>query len=393
MIQDIAAELSPQWRELRRYLHRHPELSNEEFQTTEELGRRFSGLDLPVNYIGERRGLTCDLVSDPDATMPRLGLRGDIDALPIQDAKTVDYCSVHEGVMHACGHDVHAAVIYGAFSILRTMQRSGQLPWPIAVRAVLQPAEELASGARYMIHHHALRDVAAILSLHVDPTRSVGCIGLRKGTLTANCDIFHLQCTGRGGHGARPHLTHDPIDAITRWVQSAFRRVDRATDPAETVAISIGMIAAGHSANVIPDTAELEGTLRTLTAESRSQVLETLEDVCEGVARETQCQIDLQLKMSAPRVVNDAALVDLLTTATCHALGAEAVEAIDLPSMGSEDFSFYLEHVPGAMMRLGVAGDQIGRVPLHTSLFDVDERAIADGAKVLATAAILHFAP
>ncbi|QEG38468.1 amidohydrolase [Roseimaritima ulvae] len=393
IVQEIAAELSPQWRELRRYLHRHPELSNEEFLTTEELGKRFARLDLPVNYIGERRGLTCDLVSDPDAVMPRLALRGDIDALPIQDAKTVDYRSCQDGVMHACGHDVHAAVIYGAMAILRSMHQSGQLPWPIAVRAVLQPAEELATGARYMIHHHALRDVSAILSLHVDPTRSVGCIGLRKGTLTANCDIFHVQCNGRGGHGARPHLTHDPIDAITRWVQSSFRRVDRATDPAETVAISIGTISAGHSANVIPDTAELEGTLRTLTAESRLKVLETMEDVCEGVGRETQCQIELQLKMSAPMVVNDAELVDLLSTATCHTLGAGAVEAIELPSMGSEDFSFYLEHIPGAMMRLGVAGEQVGRAPLHTSLFDVDERAIADGAKVLATAAILHFAP
>ncbi|WP_153558423.1 amidohydrolase [Roseimaritima sediminicola] len=393
LIGDIAAELAPEWVRLRRHLHRHPELSDEEYQTTEELGKRFGGLGLPVNFVGNRRGLTCDLISDPDASMPRLALRGDIDALPIQDGKAVEYRSCKEGVMHACGHDVHAAVIYGAFSILRSLQHRGQLPWPVAVRAVLQPAEELATGARYMIHHHALRDVAAILSLHVDPTRSVGGIGLRKGALTANCDMFHVVCRGRGGHGARPHLTNDPIDAITRWVQSAYRRVDRVVDPAETVAISIGKICAGHSPNVIPEAAELEGTLRTLTTDSRSLVLETLEDVCEGVGRETQCQIELQLKMSAPMITNDGALVDLLRTATCHALGAEAVEPIELPSMGSEDFSFYLEHVPGAMFRLGVAGDQVGRVPLHTPLFDVDERAIADGAKVLATAAILHFAP
>jgi len=392
-ISHIAKTTQAQWIDLRRYLHRHPELSDHEFTTTETLAQWFGRLDLPVHVLGDHRGLLCDLITDPDSEQLRLGLRGDIDALPIHDGKSVTYRSIHDGVMHACGHDVHAAVVYGALSILRTMQRAGTLPWPVSVRAILQPSEELATGARYMLHHHALRDTGAILSLHVDPTRAIGTVGLRAGTLTANCDIFHLQCTGSGGHGARPHLTRDPIDAITRWVQSAFRRVDRATNPTDTVVISVGKLIAGNSANVIPDTAELEGTLRTLTPDSRTGVLETLEDICEGVGRETQCKLELQLKMSAPAVRNDPVLVELLDQAVRQTLGAEAVDPIDLPSMGSEDFSFYLEHIPGAMMRLGIAGDQVGHSPLHTPLFDVDERAIANGAKVLATAAILHFAP
>jgi len=392
-IDRIVARSERQWVDFRRYLHQHPELSDQEFATTDELTRRFESLGLPVHAMDERRGLLCDLVSESPDPLPRLALRGDIDALPIGDEKAVDYRSCRVGVMHACGHDVHAAIVFAAMSILRQLQQAGKLPWPIAVRALLQPSEEVASGARYMIHRHALRDAAAVLALHVDPTRRLGCIGLRSGTLTANCDGFRVVCHGSGGHGARPHLTRDPIDAATRWVQSAYRRIDRVSDPADTVVISVGRISGGHSFNVIPDTAELEGTLRTLTPASRSRVLEAIEDICEGVGRETGCRIDFQLQMSAPAVINDHAMTDLLHRATVAVVGAEAIEAIDVPSMGSEDFSYYLEHVPGAMMRLGVAGDQVGHAPLHTALFDVDERAIAIGAKVFAAAAVLYFAP
>lgn len=392
-LQQIGDRLAPQGVQLRRYLHQHPELSEQEYQTTQTLLKHFGTLELPVHLVGDRRGLTCDLVTEVSDPPPRLALRGDIDALPIDDTKAVPYCSTKHGVMHACGHDVHSAIIFGALSILHAMDREGHLPWPIAVRAILQPAEETSTGARHMIHHHALRDVAAVLALHVDPTRPVGCVGLREGFMTANCDMFRLVCHGRGGHGARPHLTNDPIDALTRWVQSAFRRVDRACDPADTVVISVGRLEAGHSPNVIPDRAELEGTLRTLTAESRSVALETLEDICEAVGKETRCECTLSIMMSAPAVKNDSALTHLLDAAARYVLGGQAVQWIERPSMGSEDFSYYLEHVPGAMMRLGVAGDQVGRAPLHTSLFDVDERAIAHGAKVLAAAAILHFQP
>ena len=209
-----------------------------------------------------------------------------------------------------------------------------------------------------MIHHHALRDVDAIIALHVDPTRSVGCVGLRYGILTASCDAVHVRFIGKGGHGARPQLANDPIDAATHWVQSAYRRIGRTANPHSTVVFSIGHIEGGHSANVIPNSASLSGTLRSLDQESRQTAWETLEDICEAIERETRVKVEMAMGSSAPAVINDKGLVDLLSDAASDALSPGAIEWIDEPSMGSEDFSYYLELIPGAMFRLGVAGDQ-----------------------------------
>jgi len=394
VIRQHADQLKSDWVAMRRHLHQYPELSNHEFQTTEYLVTAFERLGLPTHVSGEGRGLTADLVSAPElASGPCIAIRGDIDALPIHDSKLVDYRSRREGVMHACGHDVHATIVFGAMQVLAAMDAARELPWPVSVRAILQPAEELAIGARHMIHHHALRGVNAILALHVDPTRLVGCIGMRKGTLAAACDTIHLQINGKGGHGARPQMTNDPIDAATHWVQSAFRRVARTADPHETVVFSVGQIQAGHSANVIPDTASLSGSLRSLDQESRRVALETLEDVCEAIQRESGCKLEMRLGASAPAVVNDARLVDLMVDSIGQTLTAGAVEWIGQPSMGSEDFSYYLEHVPGAMMRLGVSGEQVGNAPLHTSAFDVDERALAIGSQLFAATVINYFDP
>ncbi|MAI70294.1 MAG: hypothetical protein CMM01_05215 [Rhodopirellula sp.] len=393
-IREHAAQLNSGWVAMRRHLHQNPELSNHEFQTTEYLVKALGSLGLPVHLSGEGRGLTADLVSATElASGPCIAIRGDIDALPIHDSKTVVYRSRCDGVMHACGHDVHATIVFGAMQVLSVMNAAGELPWPVFVRAILQPSEEIAIGAQHMIHHHALQGVDAILALHVDPTRLVGCIGLRKGTLAAACDTIHLQILGKGGHGARPQKTNDPIDAATHWVQSAFRRIARTANPHGTVVFSVGQIDAGHSANVIPDNATLSGSLRSLDQESRRVALETLEDVCEAVQRESGCELEMRLGASAPAVVNDAKLVDLMIESVGQTLTAGAIEWIEQPSMGSEDFSYYLEHVPGAMLRLGVSGEQVGNAPLHTATFDIDERALAIGCQLFAAMVINYFDP
>jgi amidohydrolase len=387
-------EFNKDWVAMRRHLHQNPELSDAEYMTTEYLSAALGKFGLPTHVPGEGRGVTADFVSSPAAVNGNwIAIRGDIDALPIEDAKVVDYRSQCDGVMHACGHDVHATVVVGAMQILCRLHADRALPWPIAVRAILQPSEEKATGAKHMIHHHALRDIDNILALHVDPTRSVGCIGVRSGMMTAACDSIHIRVTGKGGHGARPHLTSDPIDACTHWVQSAFRRIGRTANPHETVVFSIGHIQGGHSANVIPDTATADGSLRSLDQESRRVALETLEDVCESIRRETGCKVEMKLGYSAPGVVNDKATVKLLADTITQTMTAGAIEWIDDPSMGSEDFSYYLEQVPGAMFRLGIAGDQVGHAPLHTSTFDIDERALAVGAKLFAATVINYFDP
>ncbi|TWT89555.1 M20 metallopeptidase family protein [Neorhodopirellula pilleata] len=402
-----ADRLEPEWIRLRRHLHQHPELSGREYETTRFLAETVDRIGIPPHIVGTvrhattsdgdavpGRGLIVDFVSAPEmADRKRFAIRGDIDALPITDGKSVDYRSHHDGVMHACGHDVHASVIVGALQILLQMHRSGKLPHPVAVRGIFQPAEETAEGARYMIALHALQDVDAILALHVDPTRAVGRIGLREGPFTAACDIFEVRFKGRGGHGARPHLCHDPIDAATLWVQSAYRCLSRVVDPHETVVISVGQMEAGHQANVIPERAMLRGSLRSLHPDARSVALEKLHDVGESVSRQTGCEVTLELVMSAPGVINDVDMVRRLRRVASHAIDPAVSESIALPSMGSEDFSFYLEQHPGAMFRLGIAGPQVGHEPLHTPNFDVDERAIAVGAKLMAAMAIDYFTP
>ena len=393
-ITEIASEYAPKWISLRRHLHKFPELSGYELATTRCLAENAETLGLTPQVVGHGRGLITDFVSSPAlADAPRLAFRGDIDALPIEDAKSVEYRSRNEGIMHACGHDAHASIVTAAIEILKTLDQRGQLPWPVAVRALFQPSEETAEGARYMIHHHALANVKAILSLHVDPTRAVGHIGLRPGILTAACDIVEVEFTGRGGHGARPHLCHDPIDASTLWVQSVFRLISRISSPTDSIVFSVGRIESGQNANVIPGKASLSGSLRSLDTEVRSTALEMLESVCESVRHQTGCRAELRLGMSSPAVENDETLIRLLHDASVRVLSPTAPESIPEPSMGSEDFSFYLEHVPGAMFRLGIAGQQIGHAPLHTPGFDVDETAITVGAKLLAAAAIDFFAP
>lgn len=401
-----ADRLCDQWLELRRQLHQHPELSGQEFETTRRLATVLDRIGIAPQVIGagssielangrhaEGRGLIADFASSPEvAHRKKFAIRGDIDALPISDAKAVAYRSQVEGVMHACGHDVHASVVVGAMQILHQMHLSGKLPWDVAVRAIFQPAEEIAEGARYMIAHDVMHEVDAILALHVDPTRAVGKIGLLEGPFTAACDIFEVRFSGKGGHGARPHLCHDAIDAASAWIQAVYRCVPRVVNPHETIVISVGQLEAGHSANVIPDEALLRGSLRSLDADSRLVALSKINAIGDSILQQTGCMVDFRTTMSAPGVVNDKGMVQRLEHVAERVIDPSAVEEIAQPSMGSEDFSFYLQQHAGAMFRLGVAGPQIGHEALHTPNFDVDERAIAIGAKLMAATAIDHFA-
>lgn len=372
--------------DLRRHLHAHPELSREELETSLLLYQRLSDAGLSVKMGPEGRGLLVDSVAS-ESNSPRIGLRADIDALRIQDEKTTDYRSQRPGVMHACGHDAHTTCLIGAILTLHEAQQQGILPASLCWRAIFQPAEEVAEGAAQMVQAGAMEDVSAMLALHVDPTLQVGRIGLRSGVLTAFADMIRIDVHGRGSHAARPHESHDPIAAASQLVGALYQLIPRSTDSQETVVVSFGQITGGEAANVIPEQVTLRGTVRTLDRDVRDRTLKQMQQIANGIAQATNTQIDIHTDVSIPSVDNDPLLAGLVAEEGKSLLGIDSVEHLMRPSMGSEDFSVFGEHAPVTLFRLGCVASAPGP-GLHTPLFDVDDQALAIGAKLLARTTI-----
>jgi amidohydrolase len=374
---------------LRRHLHMHPEISGKEFQTTAYLLEQLESIGCDCRVPTERRGVVADVGTEK---MPRIGLRADIDALQIQDAKDVSYRSTHDGVMHACGHDAHSAILYGALSGLQQLAVSDGFPWPVSVRGIFQPAEETAQGAREMVQFGALDGIDAIFGLHVDPKRPVGSIGLRDGVSTANCDEIRIQLRGVGAHAARPHEAVDALSAAAQLVQTVYLNIPRTTDSQESVVVTFGRIVGGANSNVIPESVEMRGTLRTLCSNVREQTKQKLAEICDGVSKMTGVDIDLDIKSEIDSVVNAPALNNVIRRSATEVIGAKNIKDISRSSMGSEDFSVYLQEIPGAMFRLGTAAKET-QISLHSSSFDIAEEVIVVAAKILARSAVFWSDP
>jgi amidohydrolase len=375
-------EIAPQMVALRRHLHAHPEPSGEELQTSLHLYQLFNELRLPVRMGPEGCGVVVE--SREQGCPRRVALRADIDALRIEDQKQTPYRSTVPEVMHACGHDAHTATVFGALLTLERLEREGALPWPVTWRGIFQPAEETSNGARAMVAAKVLDRVDAIFSMHVDPTRPAGTIGIRSGVFTASCDALRVTVQGRGGHAARPHESTDPIAAAAELISTLYQYVPRATDSQDAVVVSFGQIHGGQNANVIPEQVVLEGTVRTLDRAVREKTIAHIRTLAAGIEQVTGTKLDVCFEGGTPSVYNNEGLTELLTSIAIELLGAENVAALPRPSMGSEDFAVYLNHVPGVMFRLGAAGDNGAWTGLHTPTFDVDERCLAVGAKILA---------
>lgn len=386
-VEEQTARLSSEFVRIRRHLHHNPEVSNAEFETTQYLIAETRKLGFDPHPAPDGRGMWCDVGTPSDSEM-LVGIRGDMDALPISTRSAADYRSSVPGVMHACGHDVHATVALGANTVLQSLRESGLLPWPIASRALLQPAEETSDGALHMIAAGATQGLGAILALHVDPTLSVGTIGLRDGVLTAGCDVFYIDIHGRAGHGARPHEAADPIAAGAYWIDQAYRQVSRCVDVRTAPALSVGQFAGGGAPNAISETALLSGTLRTTEPESREAALEMLHRVAQTAESLHGVRFEMRFDAYTPAVVNDSKLINSIRRTAVGLESVEHVVEISLPSMGAEDFAFYLDALPGAMFRLGTCGGADSAHALHTSRFDIDERAIAIGISTLAATVI-----
>ncbi|MFI1649369.1 amidohydrolase [Streptomyces avidinii] len=372
----------------RRDLHMHPELGHQEFRTTAAIKARLEKAGLRPRVLKSGTGLICD-VGTWDGGRPMLALRADIDALPIPDAKThVPYRSTFPDRAHACGHDVHTAVVLGAGLVLAELDRQGLLPRP--VRLLFQPAEEvLPGGATDAIESGVLDGVGRIVAVHCDPRVDAGRIGLRPGPITSACDRLEVSLSGSGGHTARPHLTTDLVTAAARVAVDTPALLARRMDARSGMSVTWGRIEAGHACNVIPMHAELSGTVRCLDLNAWHEAPDMIHAAIDEIATMHGAKFEINHVRGVPPVVNDLVITELLREAMGVRLGAESVEDTE-QSLGGEDFSWYLEHVPGAMARLGVRtpGDTAKR-DLHRGDFDVDESAIGVGVEFFTATALI----
>ncbi|MGW3288095.1 amidohydrolase [Streptomyces sp. NPDC001002] len=375
----------------RRDLHMHPELGNQEFRTTAAIKARLEQAGLKPRVLAIGTGLICD-IGEWDGGRPMLALRADIDALPIPDTKSeCAYRSTVPDRAHACGHDIHTTVVLGAGLVLAELHKEGLLPRP--VRLLFQPAEEvLPGGAADAIECGVLDGVGRIVAVHCDPRVDAGRIGLRHGAITSACDRLEVSLDGPGGHTARPHLTTDLVTAAARVATDVPALVGRRVDSRSGLAVTWGRIETGHAPNVIPQHAELSGTVRCLDLETWRQAPDIVVAAIDEIANLHRAKSEITYVRGVPPVVNDPVVTDLLRDAMTARLGADAVESTE-QSLGGEDFSWYLEHVPGAMARLGVRtpGERTVR-DLHQGDFDADESAITVGVEMFTAAALLDAA-
>lgn len=372
----------------RRDLHMHPELGNQEFRTTAAVKARLEKAGLEPRVLPGGTGLICD-VGEWDRVTPMLALRADIDALPIPDTKAgVSYRSTVPDRAHACGHDVHTTCVLGAGLVLAELDRRGLLTRP--VRLLFQPAEEvLPGGAADVVAAGVLDGVGRIIGVHCDPKVDVGRIGLRIGPITSACDRVEVSLDGPGGHTARPHLTTDLVTAAARVAVDVPALLARRVDARAGLAVTWGRLQTGHAPNVIPQHAELSGTVRCLDLESWRQAPDMVHAAIDEVAGMYRAKTVINYIRGVPPVVNEAESIGLLDAAMTIRRGSYAIEDTE-QSLGGEDFSWYLEKVPGAMARLGVRapGDTRG-LDLHRGNFDVDEEAITVGVELFTAVALL----
>lgn len=365
---------------VRRYLHTYPELGDAEHETTALVSRRLAAAGLDPAVLSSGTGLVCDVTGTADG--PMIVLRADIDALPLHDLKDVPYRSVRPGICHACGHDVHTAILLG--TALALAERRDALGG--TVRCLFQPAEELSSGALDVLADGVLDGAAAIFALHCDPRLATGRLAVRVGPITGAASAVEVVLHGPGGHTARPHLTADLVYVIARVVTDLPSGLSRLADPRAGISLVFGMVSAGTAGNVIPGTAVARGTLRTLERDAWDEAPKLIERLLEASVSPFGVTWELNYRRGTPPVVNDAGATAVLTQAAVTALGTgQVVEAHQ--SLGGEDFAWYLEQIPGCMARLGVARAGAD-ADLHSGAFDADERAIAVGVRTLAQTAV-----
>lgn len=375
--------ITPELIELRRDLHANPELSWQEQRTTDIVASWMDKLGLFYELF-DGSGVVAEV--GPEGG-PMIALRADLDALPITDATDDPWRSSVPGVAHACGHDVHVAALIGAAVALRDLAESGQLAG--RVRLIFQPAEEVMPGGALKLRSAGvLKGVSQIFALHCDPSLEVGQVGTREGPITGASDHIEIALSGRGGHTSRPHLTEDLTYAMASLVTQLPAVLSRRFDPRAGASLVWGEISAGQAPNVIPSSGRLTGTIRMLDAAAWYEAESLVRGLIADIARPFGVNADITYVRGVPPVVNDFAATERLRLAVTQAVSQSAITTTP-QSLGGEDFSWYLETVPGAMGRLGTRSPDGPTYDLHQGNFRVDERAIGVGACVLASVATL----
>lgn len=366
----------PELIQLRRHIHRHPELSGHEQQTAALVAGELRRWGWEVREGVGRTGVVAEL---GPLGAPLVALRADMDALPIEERTQLAYASSRQGLMHACGHDIHTTVGLGVARLLASV--ADRLT--ARVRLLFQPAEETAEGAAWMRADGAMDGVQALFGVHVFPSLAVGTVGVRSGSLTAAAGELEVEVLGEGGHGARPHQSTDAIWIAARVVSGLQEAISRRLDPLHPVVVSFGLIEGGKAFNVIADHVRLLGTVRCLDLEVHAQLPGWIEDTVHALCRGHGGEARVHYRCISPPVHNDPELTQLVADAAVALLGRSRVQWLEQPSLGAEDFAELLANTRGTMFRLGVAGPG-GCSPLHSNSFDPDEGCLEVGIKVLA---------
>jgi amidohydrolase len=369
--------------DFRRDLHAHPEIGYHEFRTTRRIKLRLEAAGLRPVVLPKGTGLLVDIGAGSE---PVVGLRADMDALPISDEKNVPYRSTVANACHACGHDVHTTVLVGTGLVLARMSAAGGLPG--RVRLIFQPAEEVPCGALDVLAAGGIASVDRVFALHCDPRLDVGKVGTRVGAITAACDKITVRVNGPGGHTARPHLTADLVYALGKIITELPAALSRRVDPRSSLSLVWGRVNAGAAANAIPDDGIVEGTVRCLDDEAWHQAPDLLKALIDSVASAYGVVADLSYVRNVPPTVNEAISTAMVEAAADRVLGSDAV--VGAPqSLGGEDFAWYLESIPGALARLGTRTPGSGAdFDIHQPAFDVDERAIGVGVRLMVATAL-----
>lgn len=367
----------------RRRLHAMPEPSGAETATTALVAETLQKAGLPHRILQGGLGIIAELELGASASF--VALRSELDSVGVDDEKQSPYASTRIGQCHACGHDAHTTMnLAAALTLHEHRDELRRLKFRHNIRFIFQPAEETAAGARSVIEQGAIDGVQAIFAQHVEPFLDAGQIGIRRGPMTAACKTFRITLRGHGGHSARPHQATDPIAAAMLLINQLYALCPRSIDGRQPLALTVGSIHAGQAANVIPDTCELSGTVRTMRLEDTEIIDQRVQAIIEGVATSTGCTIEIEYLHFCPQTDNDSAVVDLVLAAANEVVGPSNVQWIELPSMGGEDFAFYQQRIPGAFVRLGAGlGKGQTRRALHSSLFDIDEACLPIGAKLM----------